>query len=704
MIVNLGSVLEYQVNATDIDTGDILAVNFAIVEGLTEDSSAIITPANFYYNDTDINNLYAGTITITYENFAPYVSLALADRDSLEDFEDIIIDLDGHFSDNNNDELDYSVSGYDTSLLAISVTDNIMTISSLLNQYGSTEVTVTAEDTYSDTVSDVFTITIGAVNDVPVISLPDTISFAEDNTFVVDFTPYVSDVDEDELSLDYSNNADITVSIDGFDVTFSAAANWNGSELITFTVDDGQSRVTGSDDVVVQVTAVNDAPEITAYDPVDLESSFPLDTEETFSITVTDIDTDPGNLNYSWFIDDVPQLETSNSFTYTFDNNGYFEVKAEVDDGEFSDEVIWTVFVYVGSATLAESEITINNKTVSHGGDFNFNVLTSYIDNVWDVTSFSFDLSFNSSLVDYSSILGGTIISGGSLSVTDNGNSITVNYSGGDVVGGGELVNLTFSALEPGSTALTLSNFIYEGESITGLTNGTLTIVNDAPVLDTALLDYEEDEDFYDFTITLGNYFSDPNGDNLSYSADYDTTEIAIVINFGVMTVSSLNDWYGLSTVTVTAEDEYEATVSDAFTIEVSSLNDEPELVFPIEDMEKPEDFGEFTIDLDTVFDDIEDNELSYGYNLLSGQVGLEISDNILTISSVFNWYGEAEIEVTATDDDGASVTDNFIITVIADNDAPAIDLPESFSYLESNTLNVDFSEYVSDIDSETLT
>jgi hypothetical protein len=89
-------------------------------------------------------------------------------------------------------------------------------------------------------------------NQPPTINLPASFSFNKNETLIHNFAPYLSDANSsDVLSLSYVTSRNLIVTIDGTMVTFSASQNWYGSEIVTFTVSDGQS--TANDDVIVNV-------------------------------------------------------------------------------------------------------------------------------------------------------------------------------------------------------------------------------------------------------------------------------------------------------------------------------------------------------------------------------------------------------------------------------------------------------------------
>jgi hypothetical protein len=103
-------------------------------------------------------------------------------------------------------------------------------------------------------------VTLEINNNTPTIVLPDDFTFTEDGSLVVDFDLYVNDIDGDPLTLSYAGNTNVNVSIAGLIVTLTAAQDWYGTEILTFTVNDGQTDAAAADVVNVIVTPVNDPP------------------------------------------------------------------------------------------------------------------------------------------------------------------------------------------------------------------------------------------------------------------------------------------------------------------------------------------------------------------------------------------------------------------------------------------------------------
>jgi len=83
-------------------------------------------------------------------------------------------------------------------------------------------------------------------NSAPTIILPESFSFDMNGSLVIDFSAYVNDADGDNLTLSYSGNNHVSVSVNGLTVTLTAAQDWFGSEELTFTVTDGLANASST--------------------------------------------------------------------------------------------------------------------------------------------------------------------------------------------------------------------------------------------------------------------------------------------------------------------------------------------------------------------------------------------------------------------------------------------------------------------------
>ena len=175
------------------------------------------------------------------------------------------------------------------------------------------------------------------MNDAQTMYLPESFTFEEDGSLVEDFSGYIGDIDEDALTLTVSGNENVTVSIDSFGVTFGAVQDWNGSETLTFTVEDDSSE-TASDTVSVIVTPVNDAPVLTVPDAQDTDEDTPL----VLTLEATDVEVGEDDLIFSALSEhpeNVAAEVTGNQLTLSpaQDWYGTINIFVSVSDGELED-------------------------------------------------------------------------------------------------------------------------------------------------------------------------------------------------------------------------------------------------------------------------------------------------------------------------------------------------------------------------------
>ena len=175
--------------------------------------------------------------------------------------------------------------------------------------------------------------------------------------------------------------------------------------------------------------------------------------------------------------------------------------------------------------------------------------------------------------------------------------------------------------------------------------------------------------------IDLDNYVTDDEDPdeyiNWSYSGN---SEINVSIVNQVATISTPNsDWYGVETITFTAEDTGGLTDSDDATFTVTAINDPP-VVSNIPDQTILEGASFAQINLDNYVTDDEDldEDIDWSY---SGNADLLMSivNRVATISTPnSDWYGVETITFTAEDTGGLTDSDDATFMVIA-HDAPVL-------------------------------
>lgn len=167
------------------------------------------------------------------------------------------------------------------------------------------------------------------------------------------------------------------------------------------------------------------------------------------------------------------------------------------------------------------------------------------------------------------------------------------------------------------------------------------------------------------FTETVSEFFSDPDGDELAYSAKSSTAS--------VVTLSMSNDTImvkamaaGTAMITVTATDPGGLSASQTADFTVERANRAPVLNLPIRDMTIVED-GETDFLLSYHFYDPDRDDLTYAASSSDADVvSVAIDTWSIVITAVA--VGTAEIEATATDTGGLSASDTFTVTVVKDD------------------------------------
>ena len=266
---------------------------------------AIISPPSADWNGSEaiiftatdpglLNDNDPATFTITAANDAPVVS-DIPDQTIAEGTTFATINLDSYVSDVDNLASEMSWSFVGASELSVSLDVNrvaTITIPSV-DWNGVETITFTATDPGLLADGDPATFTVTSINDAPVLSnIPDQ-TVAEGSTFAtINLDSYVVDVDhlDNELSWTYSGNTELTVLIDASRIATITipAADWNSSEIITFTATD-PGLLADSDPASFTVTAVNNAPVVSDIPNQTIAegSSFTTITLDSY---VTDID------------------------------------------------------------------------------------------------------------------------------------------------------------------------------------------------------------------------------------------------------------------------------------------------------------------------------------------------------------------------------------------------------------------------------
>lgn len=162
-------------------------------------------------------------------------------------------------------------------------------------------------------------------------------------------------------------------------------------------------------------------------------------------------------------------------------------------------------------------------------------------------------------------------------------------------------------------------------------------------------------------TRRVERYFSDPDGDELTYKAESDDGTVATVTVDGIdVTVEGKS--VGTATITVTASDPEGQTALQEADVIVSQPNRPPRVGLAIPDLELTVD-DVVEISLLETFIDPDGDDLTYEVTIDDESVvTATIDGSTLTLTAV--GAGTANVTLTASDPDGESATDEFTVTV----------------------------------------
>ena len=167
-------------------------------------------------------------------------------------------------------------------------------------------------------------------------------------------------------------------------------------------------------------------------------------------------------------------------------------------------------------------------------------------------------------------------------------------------------------------------------------------------------------------TVNVAQYFTDPNGQALTYTAESDDPAVATAsVSGSTMTVTAVT--IGTATVTVTATDPYGLTASLSGTVTViERVNQAPEARGQINDISRSAGWsGSLELEGETpLFFDPDDDELTYTAESSDPDVAaLAVEGSLLSVRTLA--VGTATGTVTATDPGGLSASVSFEITVL---------------------------------------
>lgn len=641
-------------STTDEDAGESFTYNLVSGEGGTDNASFDIIgnelqagevfdfeTQDSYSIRIETNDGNGGTfsksftVSITNENESILVLNPIADQDLDEGFTSLEIDLSEVFTDQDGDALTYEVSSDDETIVTVSNSEALLTITEVGN-FGSSTVTITADDGSGVTTSDDFIVTVSNINDAPIVA--NVISDQDVNegfgSLEIDLSSTFSDEDGDALTLEASSGDETvaTASITGTTLTISEIGN--GSATITVTANDGNGG-TVQDEFLVTVNNINDAPIVaSAIANQNLNEGF-----ESIDIDITETFTD----------------EDGDVLTYSVSSN---------------DETVVTISELNGILTIVEVGMGTSTITVTandgNGGSVS-DEFTVTVDNVNDAPVVVNPLDDQTAVEEG---FGAAQFSYAEVFEDADGDAltITVTSSNESVVTAEVIANDQIQINEVGIGTSTITLTADDGNGGTVSDEFIFTVneaTNNAPIVVNPLDDQTSIiEGFGAAQFSYADVFEDEDSDALTItvsSSDESVVTVEVISNDQIQ-VNEVG--LGTSTITITADDGNGGTVSDEFIFTVNeAANNSPVLANETADQNLNEGFGSVEIDLSNTFSDEDGDALTFIVTSSDESVvTISESNAILTVTEV--GLGTSTITVTANDGNGGTASDEFTFTV----------------------------------------
>ncbi|HGS5466367.1 TPA: tandem-95 repeat protein, partial [Vibrio parahaemolyticus] len=641
--------IDVLVNDSDVE-GDALSIQSASVpseQGSVDivDGKLVFTPAEnfngeatitYIVTDGDLTDEAKVSVTVTPVNDSP---VAVDDTTSIQEDTAVTIDVLTNDTDVDGDKFSIQSATVPEAQGTVEIVDGKLVFTPAENFNGNAEITYTVTDGQLTDEAKV-TVTVNPVNDAPTIKVDAVESITEDavsiDTVVAALTVRDTDTPEDQLAVSLENNSNGYFVLVGNEVKLTQAGvdAVNNDELnlkdlsISASVSDGANPTANDSDSLI-VNRVNDAPTVeNAIAGQVLSEDF-----DAYTIDLNEVFKDSdSSLEFSVSGNDNIQISIVNgvaTITPTADWNGKETITFTAKDpsGESVNQTVDFTVAPVVDIEADSADVVEDTPTI-------INVLGN---DTFESTDKVVSLDAENGPKN------GTVI------VNNDG---TVTYTPDDNYVGED----TF-------TYIVTSGGVSESTTV----SVDVTPENDAPVAkgDTAITDEDTP-----VTIDVLPNDTDVDGDKLSIeSASVPKEQGTVEVVNGKLVFTPAENFNGDAEITYTVTD---GALTDQATVKVTvnAVNDTPVVESNVADQTLAEDFTPYTIDLNTVFSDVDnvDGELKFS---VSGNSNIQVAivNGIATITPTADWNGSETLTFTATDPSGESIsqTVNFTVAPVAD-------------------------------------
>jgi len=173
-----------------------------------------------------------------------------------------------------------------------------------------------------------------------------------------------------------------------------------------------------------------------------------------------------------------------------------------------------------------------------------------------------------------------------------------------------------------------------------------------------------------------------------------------VLNNDGTVTYTPNENFNGTDNFNYNLVDSAGAAVVARVTVMIDSVNDEPTV--SLEKVDVDED-GTTLIDVLANASDIDNGVLSLDSVIQPSNGVVVIEEGKVRYTPVSDFFGEDKFKCVVSDGQGASVTHEIKVDVMAKNDVPFVELLETVVVDEDNSIEIDIAAQVKDIDGDKL-
>ena len=661
LFVGESATVDFCFDDPDEDMLDFLLVSSdpGIVTAVATGSTAMVTaisPGNALVTmiATDPTGLKAQqSFRVMVPNRAPVAVGTIADREVMVG-DSATVDVSGNFSEPDGQTLSYAAQVSDSAVADVSVAGAVVTI--VATAKGEVTVTVTATDPGGLAATQSFRLTVPNRPPVPIDTIPSQTIEAE-TTAALDLLPYFNDPDGDSLAFSaaVSDSVVVAVSVEDGELTIAALAKGEATVTVTATDTEGLSAQQS-----FRVTVPNRPP--MAVDTIPAQMLYKGNSVE-FDLTGYFDDPDGDSLAYS--------ATTSDADVAMASVNGALLTVVAIGQGQATVNI--TAADTEALAAGQSFTVTVTNRSP---------MMTDLI----PAQTIFLGESVTLTLTDYFSDPDGDALA--FAASTSDGSLVTAQVLGR---------YLTVTAVAKGDAEVTVS--ATDPGGLAAQQSFTVSVPNRAPLV-TDPVPPQTIHLGESTTLDASLHFSDPDGDNLVYTAEISPTTIARVRVSGDRINIRARE-RGEATVSVTATDPEGLAATQSFALTVPNQGPVAVGIFPILTLGTS---GQTTIAISGYFRDPDGDRLEYDATIRNTRIArAAISGSALTLTGVRE--GETELTITATDPEGLMATQTTGLIVRSGGQGPiAVGTMPSQTVAVGGTRSISVSGYFRHPDGEPLT